>query len=308
MVTIGKSFDFGSFLSKALSLFFRLGICLGLYALPDHAMAQSAGPELYDIVRPVINFYNPAAETTNRHATFTTGGRSYVSSAQLFRHFYVGAAVKVNRGKTESKVGLIATNTREGDLFQHSSVEGLYAYRVQLTSDWTMGGGVSAGFKNYYVRSTGISPGGSDFALQGNVGIVASSEKWKFGAAYNRFTGGALQPLDTRIALEPYWTVMMATHQTLVPNLKLRPGVIVLHGIRPDVVVNTYCWFDIHQHIHLGGTYWHKQSVGVIGGIDLPVPGESDHMLSFHCSYNFPLGIVYQTLNAFELNVGYCFD
>lgn len=274
------------------------------------AFAQTPSiPVPFDHSWQTFMLSNPSSINAQNSKAFTAGTRFYTGALSVFRSFYATGEFRVGQEIKGSNLGIILTNTREGDLFQQSEVQLVYAYRLMLKENLAFAGGASFGFRNYFTEPTSISPGSSDFIPTANIGIWLSSDIWQTGISFNQVPGESFVPLQERIKLSRYFTFSGERAWQLGHKINFITAGLLILPMEARIRFNVSGIFEFNKLVNCGLSYRYKEAVSVIAGLNkIDLSGGKEEKKSkagFYLSYSFPAGVDYKGLHIVELSLRY---
>lgn len=246
---------------------------------------------------------NPAnAEDTK--TSFSLGNRSYTGLFKGVTQFYADIDFFLSQKKSNMKghsLGIWLLANRQGDFFRKNRVYARYAYRNQLSQDFSLSLGVSAGLVNYVFSSSDASTGGSDSDFDGSLGMWFLYKKLKVGASLQQLTNTILRPVNQPFYLKRYMSVMASHSWPISPSLTWEThgnvSFIPLFG----TLMQMAGLVQIHE-AEFGAGYKSDAGVSVFAGLrELRL---QQYAVSFSASYMFSRVVIKKVNNnILELNL-----
>jgi hypothetical protein len=159
---------------------------------------------------------------------------------------------------------------------------------------------------NYSIKSSQADPGGSDWALDGNVGLWYLHRRFKLGVAYMQIFGQTLRPVREQFVLQPYWNMNLQYLVFKTPFVSLTTHVYVNNSQGPIWQVEAAPIFEIMRYVETGVNYRYNNGVAMIIGLkSLPLFGGKANIMA---SYLFSTGATsVATNNVIEFSLGYAY-
>lgn len=292
------------FRPERVAAFIKIGFIL-FVVNPSLAQTPSI-PVSFDHTWQTFIMSNPSSLNARYKKGYTAGSRLNAGPVNIFQSFYATGEFRIGEKPKGSNLGIVLKNTREGQLFQQSEAQILYAYRIVISSETAMAGGISLGFRNYYIEPTSISPGSSEFMPVGNAGIWLSNDQWQAGVSFNQIPGGGFQPLQEQFRLDRYATIGGEIELQTGYNIKFKPAGLLIIPASERLHFNISGIFEINNLFNAGLAYRYRETISMIAGLNhLALNQQEDKKINFYLSYSFPWGSDYKRLNILELSLRY---
>jgi type IX secretion system PorP/SprF family membrane protein len=254
---------------------------------------------------------NPAYVAVDSGINMVSGNKMNFGAFKIFRTNYFSVAVRIpaskdSLSKNHHGFGLGAVTDKNGEFINHNRVYFSYAYKISLAENLNWSTGMSIGLVNHSVEGGAISPSGSAFAPDGNVGTWIFSRKSYLGLSYNQIFRAKLTPLSETSVLVNHINVTAGKKFELSPYLQLTSSFIVRATKHYPLDVDIVNLFLINNKLSAGTNYKHHKGLVWMAGLENIVFGQGRHMAGGWFSYSIPFGkYVSKNIQPYEITLIY---
>lgn len=186
---------------KCKTLLIPLFLWFTIYSYSQTTQDFNLGFKINTLLTPAsldtTNHYHIDFVTnTNSNGLLSNFNSNYLSLSLTNLHF-------------KAKIGLQILSQKEGDFFRRNKIFINFSKSIRIDNKNELKLGIALGVTNYYFSPSKASPGGSDFALDGNWGISYQSKKFLMDIGMYQFLNSTLTPLDYQFRLNPigFWRI-----------------------------------------------------------------------------------------------------
>lgn len=245
---------------------------------------------------------NPAlADMTKKQSLILASQITDGGFESVYAFYLNGHTTIFRQHKTVQSVGLSIISDREGKLISRNWIKFQYAIEIPLSEQVRLGSGFHAGFLNYFVRNTAVSPGGSDFAPVFSVGLKLRDSHGHVGFSINQFEQSTLLPIGQEIYLCRHINLTSSYDFQISSRFALIPAVWIR---LPDNRYDEYsiCTEALFDDLFSFQTLWYyENSLAFSAGLKNLNLWKLN--VNFQFSYTVPFG--QKILNQFNLYEGY---
>lgn len=280
-------------------------VILFCYPISSRAQEVPYTPVQFQQFFNSYSIINPAAIGSSGSFELQSGRQQHGGAWKHISTTFASANFRFNErraGKFQvAGIGFIADN--EGEYLKRSRVFLSYGWHTTLTKKISLGAGASGGIFTYQVASSNASVSGVATTVDASLGVWLYSAQYYFGVSANQIFNNSLTPLVETTHLVRHANVMGGYTVELNKSLSLLPQFVLrlAKGFPPDIDIAAMA--VLNKIVSVGVNYrHHKAVVPMVGFHDVKV-GKGSARLMF--SYGVPVGTVAETIQTYELTLGY---